>query len=139
MKNLLKLLLLVSASLFIVSMAWGEEPKKESFQAVIGSDGIQRVEVLGGGYFFKPNHIIVKVNVPVEMTVKKESGFVPHDIEVKAPEAGIDFKIALEDQPSIIKFTPTKAGKYPFVCTKKLLFFKSHKDKGMEGMLEVVE
>jgi hypothetical protein len=30
-------------------------------------------------------------------------------------------------------------GEYPFYCSKKLLFFKSHREKGMEGMLEVVQ
>jgi plastocyanin len=39
----------------------------------------------------------------------------------------------------VIKFTPKKAGSYPFYCSKKLLFFESHKDKGMKGTLEVVE
>jgi plastocyanin len=59
---------------------------------------------------------------------------------VKAPEAGINFKADLDaKKPETIKFTPTKVGKYPMICDKKLLFFKSHKDRGMEGMIEVVE
>lgn len=36
-------------------------------------------------------------------------------------------------------FTTTKPGKYPFYCDKKLLFMDSHREKGMEGILEVVE
>jgi len=31
----------------------------------------------------------VKVNVPVELTVRKESGFVPHNIVAKAPAGGL--------------------------------------------------
>jgi plastocyanin domain-containing protein len=105
----------------------------------IDKDGVQRVDILGGSYFFKPNHIVVKVNVPVELNVKKESGMVPHDIAANSPEAGIEFKVELSTTPKIIKFTPTKVGTYPFYCTKKLLFFKSHRDRGMEGVIEVVE
>jgi hypothetical protein len=37
----------------------------------------------------------------------------------------------------IIRFTPTQRGLFTFYCDKKLLFFKSHRDKGMEGLLDV--
>lgn len=111
--------------------------EKKEFVAKIDPDGVQRVEVLAGSYFFDPNYIVVKVNVPVEMKISKESGMIPHDIVLKAPEAGMDFKQELSDSPQIIRFTPTKTGKFTFYCDKKLLFFESHKDKGMVGTLEV--
>jgi plastocyanin len=50
--------------------------------------------------------------------------------------------LAIEDlaaEPKAVTFTPTAVGKYPFYCRNKLLFFKSHREKGMEGVLEVVE
>lgn len=112
---------------------------KRTVQAAIGADGVQRVEVVGGGYFFDPEHIIVKVNVPVELTVRKESGIVPHNIVIKAPEAGIEIDESLSSDPKVVRFTPTKPGSYPMYCSKKLLFFESHREKGMEGVLEVVE
>ncbi len=108
-------------------------------KAAVDVDGVQKADVLAGQYFFKPNHIIVKVNVPVELRVKKEPGIVPHDFVLKAPEAGIDVLESLSAEPKSIKFTPTKPGKYPFYCDKKLIFSKSHREKGMEGTLEVVE
>jgi hypothetical protein len=36
-----------------------------------------------------------------------------------------------------IQFTPTQSGKVGIECDKKLLFFKSHKERGMIGTLEV--
>lgn len=124
----------------LVSLALAKEPAQEKiYTAKIDTDGVQRVEVVGGGYFYDPNHIIVKVNVPVELKVRKEGGVVPHDIVLKAPEAGIDFKVPLKTEPTDIRFTPTKTGTYHFYCSHKLLFFKSHRDRGMEGVLEVVE
>ena len=108
-------------------------------RAAIGSDGIQRSEVLGGGYFFKPKHLIIKVNVPVELKVRKEPGWVPHNIVMNSPEAGMVFDVSLSDEPKIITFTATKTGTYPIYCSKKLLFFESHREKGMEGQIEVVE
>jgi len=122
-----------------VAVVSSEEPAKREkvVTAVMDADGVQRVDVLGGSYFFSPNHIIVKAGASVELKVRKEPGIVPHNIAIKAPEAGIDFDVSLDEAPKVIRFTPTKAGTYPFYCTKKLLFFASHKDKGMEGVLEV--
>jgi plastocyanin len=113
--------------------------KEKRVVAVVDADGVQRVEVVGGGYYFDPNYIVVKVNVPVELKVRKEAGYVPHDIVVKAPEAGIDFSESLDKEAKGIKFTPTAVGKYPMYCSKKLPFVKSHRDRGMEGMIEVVQ
>ena len=116
-----------------------EKGPKIEFRATVDSDGVQRVEIVGGEYFYKPNHIIVKVNVPVELKVTNQSRFVPHDLIVKAPEAGMDFRIDLKREASSVRFTPTKVGTYPMYCDKKLLFFASHREKGMEGAIEVVE
>jgi plastocyanin domain-containing protein len=114
--------------------------EKKELIAKIDPDGVQRVEVLAGSYFFDPNYIVVKVNVPVEMKITMESGIIPHDIVLKAPEAGMDFKADLSSStPQVVRFTPTKTGKFEFSCDKKLLFFESHKDKGMVGTLEVRE
>ncbi len=120
--------------LFAVSAAAAE---RKEFTAKTDPDGVQRVEIVGGSYFFDPNYIIVKVNVPVELKFRKESGMIPHDVVLKAPDAGIDFKVDLKETPEIVKFTPTKTGTFSFDCTKKLLFFESHKEKGMTGTLEV--
>jgi plastocyanin len=113
--------------------------KEKRVVATVDADGVQRVEITGGGYFFDPNYIVVKVNVPVELKVKKEGGYTPHNIVVKAPEAGINFDESLGKEPKIINFTPKTIGKYEMYCSKKLPFVKSHKDRGMDGMIEVVQ
>lgn len=130
--------LLLVAACGIFGLAAAREAKK-TVTATIDADGVQRVEILGGGYFFDPDRVIVKVNVPVELKVRKESGFVPHNFVIKAPEAGIEVEESLSTEPKTIRFTPTKTGIYPMYCSKKLLFFESHREKGMEGELEVVE
>ena len=130
---------IVIGVLLVVAVLGAQGAQQESrFVATVGPDGVQRVEVNGGSYFFKPNVIVVKVNVPVELVVRK-TGQGSHDICLQAPEAGIDFKESLGDQPKTIKFTPTKVGKYPFWCTHKIPLSKSHRDRGMSGVLEVVE
>jgi plastocyanin len=116
-----------------------EEAQKRSVTATVDADGVQRVQMVGGGYYFDPYHVRVKVDVPVELHVVKDKGMVPHNIVLRAPEAGIDFDENLGSEPKIIRFTPTRTGSYPFACSKRLLFFESHQDKGMEGVLEVVD
>ena len=131
--------LILLAAIFSLVTVSPAPAENEPFTATIGEDGVQRVEMVGGGYFYKPNHIIVKINVPVELKVKKEGGIVPHDLVIDAPDAGIMVRESLSGEPKVIRFTPTKVGKYPFYCSKKPPFFKSHREKGMEGVLEVVE
>jgi len=112
---------------------------EKAFHATVDKDGVQQAKIVGGSYFFTPSRIVVKVNVPVELKVSKVSGVIPHSFVMKAPEAEIDFKVTLGEEPQAIRFTPTKTGLYPYYCDKKLLIFDSHREKGMEGILEVIE
>ena len=137
MNRNMKISILVIMGLFFLSTIWAAETT-EVYKATIDKSGAQKVEMLAGSYFFKPNDVIVKVNVPVEITIKKEPGFAPHDIVLHAPEAGIDVKVELSTEQKVIKFTPTKVGKYPFYCDHRFLFW-SHRARGMEGILEVTD
>lgn len=141
MKNALKYIVLSVFFCFIStpSASAASDSEIEKFTPEINSQGIQKVEIIGGSHFFDPNYIVVKKDVPVELVFTKDHGMVPHDVAMDSPEAGIEFKFDIADTPKSVTFTPTKAGKYPFYCTKKLLFFESHKDKGMKGTLEVRE
>ena len=125
--------------LFIVMLGSIAMAEMEASHGTIDDDGVQRVVILGGGYFFKPDHVIVKVNVPVEMMIRKEDGFIPHNFIIEAPEAGIEVNEGMSSDPKVVRFTPTKVGMYSYYCSKKLLFFDDHRKKGMEGILEVVE
>jgi plastocyanin len=109
------------------------------YRAAVDSDGVQRVRIVGGDYYFKPNHIIVRVGIPVEFIISRETAVVPHSLVLEAPEAGIAIDEDLATEPKKVTFTPSAGGKYSFYCRNKLLFFKSHRERGMEGVIEVVE
>jgi len=137
MKYLLNVLSIV---LFVTGAALAEDkPAEKRLVATIDKDGYQRVAMTAGEYFFDPAVLVVKVNVPVELTIKKAGGITPHNLVVKAPEADLDFSIDLSSEPKKVSFMATKVGSYSFECSKQLLFFKSHKERGMHGVLEVVE
>ena len=115
------------------------QPSTEPYRATMGSDGVQQVNILAGDYLFRPRHIIIKVSVPVMLVVRVEQGIIPHGLVLKAPEANISIDEDLSRESQTFTFTPTAPGKYAFYCPNKLLFFKSHREHGMEGVLEVIE
>ncbi len=111
----------------------------EVYTATVDKDGTQHVSIIAGGYFFKPNKILVKKNIPVQFSVNREPGMVPHSIVAHTPEAGIVFDESLSSDPKIITFTALATGEYVFYCKNKLPFFPSHREKGMQGIIQVVE
>ena len=122
------------------SLCWAEvSGTVVAFKAVVADDGAQHVSIVGGSYFFKPNRVVVKVGVPVELTLSREEGLITHVFVIHAPESGINVDQSLSTVPQTIRFTPTALGLYPFYCKNRLLFFKSHREEGMEGILEVGE
>lgn len=131
-------IIVVAMLLLGCGVAFADQAAEKRVVATLDPDRVQRVQITGGEYYFDPRIVVVKVNLPVELEVRKAGGFVPHNIVIKAPEAGIDFAEELGSEVKVIRFTPTKVGSYPFECSKRFLYFESHKARGMHGMLEVV-
>lgn len=129
---------LLLALIFAVP-ALAEEFVEQRYKATVDEDGVQRVEIEAGEYFYDPNFIVVKVDVPVELNIRDVGGIASHDVAIEAPEAGIDFAEDFGSEPVTIRFTPTRVGEYQFECTKRFLFFRSHKDRGMHGTIKVVQ
>lgn len=128
---------LVNLVLFASVLAQSRSPA-QAVTAHIDPDRIQRASIEGGKYYFDPAHVTVKVNIPVELMLTKEAGIVPHSFVIDAPLAGIMVDEEIDATPKKIVFIPTAVGVYPYFCSKKLFFSKSHREKGMEGVLEVV-
>jgi plastocyanin len=114
------------------------KPDRQSLEILPDMDGVQRATMILDSYSYAPNHLIVQNGKPVELTLHSVTFMTPHNFILKEPAAGMSVEV---DTPAgkdkIVRFTPTQPGTYPFYCDKKLLFFKSHRDKGMEGLLEV--
>jgi plastocyanin len=124
--------------LFLISLITLSSSAAEPTVIQISPDGVQRAEITADSYSFSPDHLIINLNIPVELTIRSKTWLVPHNFVLKDADAGLDIK---DDIPSgktkVIKFTPKRPGKFKFYCDKKLLFFKSHEDKGMKGTIEV--
>ena len=104
----------------------------------VDNDGVQRISITVDSYSYTPNHLQVEVGKPVELILNSVTMITPHNFVAKEPAAGlmIDGDVPA-GKTEIIRFTPTQRGLFTFYCDKKLLFFKSHRDKGMEGLLDV--
>src|SRR5262245_33123100 len=106
--------------------------------AEAGPDGVQRASITVDSYSFTPRQLIVQAGKPVELTLTSVTTLTPHNFVIKDPAAGL--LVTQEVGPretAKVTFTPTKAGTYVYYCDKKLPFFPSHREQGMEGRLEV--
>ncbi|MGC3973483.1 MAG: cupredoxin domain-containing protein [Nitrospira sp.] len=100
-------------------------------------DGMQRATVILDSYSYTPQHLIVQAGKPVELLLTSITTITPHNFILR-DEAGLSIERDVSAGKTVtVQFTPTKPGRYAFYCDKKLLFLPSHREKGMEGTLEV--
>lgn len=130
---------LYALMLALPAYAGEERQEKVSTAAVTQEDQNQVVELLGDSYFFKPDRIVVKANVPVELKVRKAPGMVPHNFVIDAPQAGVRVKEEIGKEPKTILVTFSTPGEYPFFCSKKPPLLKAHRARGMEGTIVVTK
>ncbi|WP_111413641.1 cupredoxin domain-containing protein [Billgrantia lactosivorans] len=110
-----------------------------SAAVAVTDDGVQRVTLVGGSYYFEPERIVVRAGVPVELQVRRRPGLAPHNLVIRSSTMGLDIEASLDTEPTTIRFTPRVAGRVEFYCDKRLLFLPSHRERGMVGVLEVIE
>jgi plastocyanin len=101
-------------------------------------DGVQRLTMILDSYEYRPKHIVVQAGRPVELILTSVTTLTPHNFILKEESSGLSLDQEVgAGKTATIKFTPMHKGRFPFYCDKKLLFFASHREKGMEGTLEV--
>lgn len=99
----------------------------------------QRLTLNLGDYHFTPDTLQVHAAKAVELTLINTDTLTPHNFTLQAAEAGLDIDTNVSaGSKAVVEFTPVKAGSYTFFCNKKLPFMKSHRDRGMEGTLQVL-
>ena len=129
--------LLTSVGVTIVDSA---EPSQPGTPVVIpvAADGVQRATVTLDSYSYTPNHLIVEAGKPVELTLTSVTTIIPHNFIIKDPAGSLSVEHDVSAGKTVtITFTPTQSGTFPIYCDKRLWPLPSHRDKGMEGKLEV--
>jgi plastocyanin len=129
--------LLTTVGVTIVDAA---EPSESGPPVVIpvAADGVQRATVTLDSYSYSPNHLIVAAGKPVELTLISVTTFAPHNFIIKDPAGSLSVEQDVSAGKTVtITFTPPQPGTFPIYCDKRLWPLPSHRDKGMEGKLEV--
>ena len=138
-------LLYISATVwFLTSVGTTIVESTEASQSVppmiipVAADGVQRATVTLDSYSYTPNHLIVESGRPVELTLTSVTTIIPHNFVIKDPAGSISVEQDVSAGKTVtITFTPTQPGTFPIYCDKRLWPMPSHRDKGMEGQLEV--
>jgi plastocyanin len=137
------LLALLYAALAVESfsgLSFAEESSQGSTEspvvAELGPDGVQRLTLTLDSYSYAPNRIAVLAGKPVELVLKSVTVLTPHNFVLKEGGFSIDQDVRAGETKTV-RFVPVKEGQFTFYCDKQLLFFKSHREKGMEGRLDV--
>jgi heme/copper-type cytochrome/quinol oxidase subunit 2 len=114
------------------------EPLSVPFVVPVDSDGVQRTTVILDSYSYQPDHLVVEAGKPVELTLTSVTTITPHNFIIKDPAGSLSVELDVSaGKTATIRFTPTQPGRFPIYCDKRLWPFPSHRDKGMEGTLEV--
>lgn len=108
------------------------------FVVPVSADGIQRATVILDSYSYAPNHLVVEAGKPVELTLTSVTTLTPHNFIIKDPAGSLSVEHDVgAGKTAVVKFTPMQPGTFPIYCDKRLWPMPSHRDKGMEGKLEV--
>jgi len=129
--------LLTSVGVTLVEAADSSQPGPP-LVVPVAADGVQRATVTLASYSYSPNHLIVEAGKPVELTLISVTTITPHNFIIKDPAGSLSVEQDVSAGKTVtIKFTPTQSGTFPIYCDKRLWPLPSHRDKGMEGKLEV--
>ena len=122
------------AGLVHVAAAGAAEP----FVVPVGDDSVQRATITLDSYSYTPDYLVVQVGKPVELKLTSITFITPHNFILNDPAAGFTLEQDIRAGKSVtVRFTPTQTGVFMYYCDKKLLFIANHREKGMEGRLEV--
>jgi len=106
------------------------------FDAAAGDPDV--IEIRLGDYRFEPAEVQLAAGRPAILRLINTDTIVPHNFSLSTSGHGADVDVDILGGESVeVRLGPLPAGRYPFHCNKKMVFMKSHREKGMEGSLTV--
>ena len=128
--------LVLLALLLISACTSGLKRPVNEVTAKTDPQGVQRVTLETHSFYFEPNRIVVKANIPVELKVRNAAFLVPHNFTLQSKDGGlaVETDLSMFGGSHIVRFTPATPGEYRFFCDKD-----AHEKKGMTGTLVVVQ
>lgn len=97
------------------------------------------IELKLGDYRFLPQKIQLTAQQPAILRLVNTDSITPHNFTMMVPDGAAEINVDVLGGESVdVLLSPLPAGRYSFYCGNKLIFMKSHREKGMEGTLVVV-
>lgn len=112
----------------------------EAWMAATGKDGVQRVNIRCGPDFFDPRHIVVRLNVPVALSISTTQNLSAHSFVIgRSGNSAIRAdKPALTPTPKSVTFTPDTVGDFPLACQDDSGSADATLQKAKQGVLTVI-
>ena len=102
-------------------------------------DEIPVVEITLGSYHIMPEQVELIAEQPMILRLVNTDTIIPHNFTIESADDALNVNIdVLAGETVDVKLTPSVAGRHTFYCGNKMLFMKSHRKKGMEGILIVL-
>ena len=97
------------------------------------------IEVTLGDYRYMPGNIELLIDQPVILRLINVDSYTPHNFTLQDASDGLDVNVDIPAGQSVnVHLMPLVAGSHTFYCKNKLLFMDSHREKGMQGTLNVI-
>ena len=130
----------LSCTVLVLVFLWVPSLVEPSSPVILipGQDGVQRIKIVLGSYFYYPNEIIIQANEPVIIELENESFWTPHNFVIGDPKMSMHHEINVSPGDTVnLQLLLVSPGRYTFYCNNQLMFFPSHREECMEGVLEV--
>jgi len=89
----------------------------ESWSAAIGPDGVQRVNIRCGPDFLDPRNIVVKANVPLQLSVSTTTDLASHNFTLAMGATTIDAPVRAGQTSFVL--SPRLSGRFQAICQDK--------------------
>ena len=89
----------------------------ESWWAAIGPDGVQRVNIRCGPDFLDPRNIVVRANVPLQVSVSTTADLISQNFTVSMGATTIDAPVHASQTSFVL--SPRLSGRFQALCQDK--------------------
>lgn len=127
--------------IIVLAVFWLGIPEPALSQTSTPPAAAERVieyTILMRDYRFQPKELTAVAGYPVVLTLINPERITPHNFTLETGAAEPVIVDIGAGETKTVRFTPNAPGTYAFHCRSKLLWFKSHREHGMEGTLTVL-
>ena len=113
----------LSCTVLVLVFLWVPSLVEPSSPVILipGQDGVQRIKIVLGSYFYSPNEIIIQANKPVLIELENQSFLTPHNFVIGDPEMSMHHEINVSPGDTVsLRLLLASPGRYTFYCNKQI-------------------